>query len=84
MCSFWNVECIARAGDLKQARFYFEKNLGYASNLGLYSEELGLTGEQLGNYPQAFTHLGLISAAYIWIGNWMNSVNEHRIHLPGG
>jgi GH15 family glucan-1,4-alpha-glucosidase len=64
MCSFWNVECLARAGDVKLARFYFEKNLGYANHLGLYSEELGLNGEQLGNFPQAFTHLGLISAAY--------------------
>jgi GH15 family glucan-1,4-alpha-glucosidase len=64
MCSFWNVECIARAGDLKLARFLFEKNLGYANHLGLYSEELGLAGQQLGNFPQAFTHLGLISAAY--------------------
>lgn len=64
MCSFWNAECLAREGDLKLARFYFEKNLGYANHLGLYSEELGLNGEQLGNFPQAFTHLGLISAAY--------------------
>jgi GH15 family glucan-1,4-alpha-glucosidase len=64
MCSFWNVECLARSGDLKQARFYFEKALGYANHLGLYSEELGSNGEQLGNFPQAFTHLALISAAY--------------------
>jgi GH15 family glucan-1,4-alpha-glucosidase len=64
MCSFWNVECLARAGDLKLARFHFEKTLGYANHLGLFSEELGLTGQQLGNFPQAFTHLGLISAAY--------------------
>jgi GH15 family glucan-1,4-alpha-glucosidase len=64
MCSFWNVECLARAGDLKQARLYFEKTLGYANHLGLYAEEIGLNGEQLGNFPQAFTHLGLISAAY--------------------
>jgi GH15 family glucan-1,4-alpha-glucosidase len=63
MCSFWNVECIARAGDLKQARFMFEKTLTYANHLGLYSEQIGLEGEQLGNFPQAFTHLGLISAA---------------------
>ena len=63
-CSFWNVECLARSGDLKLARFYFEKTLGYANHLGLYAEELGLSGEQLGNFPQAFTHLGLISAAY--------------------
>ena len=62
-CSFWNVECLARAGDLKLARFYFEKTLGYANHVGLYAEELGLNGEQLGNFPQALTHLGLISAA---------------------
>jgi GH15 family glucan-1,4-alpha-glucosidase len=64
MCSFWNVECLARSGDLKQARFFFEKALSYANHLGLFSEELGANGQQLGNFPQAFTHLGLISAAY--------------------
>ncbi len=64
MCSFWYVECLARAGDLKQARFIFEKALGYANHLGLYAEELGLRGEHLGNFPQAFTHLALISAAF--------------------
>ncbi|HZQ47819.1 MAG TPA: glycoside hydrolase family 15 protein, partial [Verrucomicrobiae bacterium] len=63
-CSFWNVECLARAGDLKLARFYFEKTLSYANHLGLFAEELGLNGGQLGNFPQALTHLGLISAAY--------------------
>jgi GH15 family glucan-1,4-alpha-glucosidase len=64
VCSFWNVECLARAGDLKLARFHFEKTLGYANHLGLFAEELGLAGQQLGNFPQAFTHLGLISAAH--------------------
>jgi GH15 family glucan-1,4-alpha-glucosidase len=64
MCSFWYVECLARSGDLEQARFIFEKTLGYANHLGLYSEELGRRGEHLGNFPQAFTHLALISAAY--------------------
>ena len=64
MCSFWFVECLSRAGDLEQARFLFEKMLGYANHLGLYSEELSKTGEQLGNFPQALTHLALISAAY--------------------
>jgi len=63
MCSFWYVECLARAGNLKQARFIMEKAFGYANHLGLYAEELGLRGEQLGNFPQAFTHLALISAA---------------------
>ena len=64
MCSFWYVECLSRLGDLQQARFVFEKMLGYANHLGLYSEELGRRGEHLGNFPQAFTHLALISAAY--------------------
>ena len=64
MCSFWYVECLSRLGDLQQARFVFEKMLGYANHLGLYGEELGRQGEHLGNFPQAFTHLALISAAY--------------------
>ena len=64
MCTFWYVECLARAGDLEQARFIFEKMLGYANHLGLYAEELGPSGEALGNFPQAFTHVGLISAAH--------------------
>ncbi|MCQ8240255.1 glycoside hydrolase family 15 protein [Acetobacteraceae bacterium KSS12] len=64
MCSFWYVECLARAGDVAQARFLFEKMLGYANHVGLFAEELGPAGEHLGNFPQAFTHLGLISAAY--------------------
>jgi len=64
MCSFWYVECLSRSGQLEKARFYFEKMLGYANHLGLYSEQLGFQGEHLGNFPQAFTHLGLISAAY--------------------
>ncbi len=64
MCSFWYVECLARAGRLDDARLAFEKMLGYANHLGLYAEELGPRGEHLGNFPQAFTHLGLISAAF--------------------
>ncbi len=64
MCTFWYVECLSRAGDLEKARYFFEKMLGYANHLGLYAEELGPRAEHLGNFPQAFTHLGLISAAY--------------------
>jgi GH15 family glucan-1,4-alpha-glucosidase len=64
MCSFWYAEVLARSGDVQKARLVFEKMLGYANHLGLYAEELGPHGEQLGNFPQAFTHLGLISAAY--------------------
>jgi GH15 family glucan-1,4-alpha-glucosidase len=62
-CSFWYVECLARAGELEKAQLLFEKLLGYANHLGLYSEELGADGRHLGNFPQAFTHLALISAA---------------------
>src|SRR5262249_47130294 len=64
MCSFWYVECLSRMGDLQQARFFFEKMLGYANHLGLYGEELGPQAQHLGNFPQAFTHLALISAAF--------------------
>jgi GH15 family glucan-1,4-alpha-glucosidase len=64
MCTFWYAECLARAGDAPQARFIFEKMLGYANHVGLFAEEIGPSGEHLGNFPQAFTHLGLISTAH--------------------
>ncbi|MEU6807859.1 glycoside hydrolase family 15 protein [Streptomyces sp. NPDC046831] len=64
ICSFWYVEALTRAGRLDEARLAFEKMLTYANHLGLYAEEIGRTGEQQGNFPQAFTHLSLISAAY--------------------
>ncbi len=69
MCTFWLVEALTRAGRtepqrLKEARLIFEKMLGYANHLGLYGEETGACGETLGNFPQAFTHLALISAAF--------------------
>lgn len=64
MCSFWYVECLSRSGDPLKARLYFEKMLGYANHVGLYSEEIDSRGGHLGNFPQAFTHLALISAAY--------------------
>jgi GH15 family glucan-1,4-alpha-glucosidase len=64
VCSFWYVECLARANDLKQARLVFEKALGYANHLGLYAEQLGPCGEHLGNFPQALSHIALISAAW--------------------
>ena len=63
ICSFWYVDALARAGRLAEARLAFEKMLTYANHLGLYSEQVGPSGELLGNFPQAFTHLALISAA---------------------
>ena len=63
ICTFWYVDALARSGRLEDARLTFEKMSTYANHLGLYSEEIGLTGEQLGNFPQAFSHLALINAA---------------------
>jgi GH15 family glucan-1,4-alpha-glucosidase len=69
ICTFWLVEALTRAGRfhrplLDKARLIFERMLGFTNHLGLYAEETGSRGEALGNYPQAFTHLGLISAAW--------------------
>lgn len=64
MCTFWLVEALTRAGRLEEARFIYEKMLTYANHLGLYAEQTGRSGEALGNFPQAFTHMGLISAAF--------------------
>ncbi len=69
ICTFWLVEALTRAGRtdrrrLERARVMFEEMLGYANHLGLYAEQTGHSGEALGNFPQAFTHLGLISAAF--------------------
>lgn len=69
MCSFWLVEALTRAGHvdlakLREARLLFERMLGYANHVRLYAEEIGDSGEALGNFPQAFTHIALISAAF--------------------
>jgi GH15 family glucan-1,4-alpha-glucosidase len=79
MCTFWLVEALTRAGradrmKLEHARLIFERMLGYANHLGLYAEQTSNTGEALGNYPQALTHLALISAAY----NLDRTLNEVR------
>jgi len=64
MCSFWLVESFTRAGRLDEARLLFEQMLGSSNHLGVFAEQTGDSGEGLGNFPQGFTHLGLISAAY--------------------
>ena len=72
-CSFWLVECLARSGNVRRARLHFEKLVSYSNELGLFAEEIGPGGEQIGNIPQALTHLALISAAYT-----LNSVLDRK------
>ena len=64
LCTFWLVEALTPAGRIAEARFVFEQMLSVAEHLGLYAEEIGPSGEALGNFPQAFTHLTLISSAF--------------------
>ena len=65
ICSFWLVRCLAQAGEIERAREVFEKVISHASDLGLLAEEIDpRDGSQLGNYPQAFSHVGLITAAW--------------------
>jgi len=77
ICTFWLAEALARAHRLDEARFLFEKMLTYANHLGLYAEEIGPSGEALGNFPQAFTHLGLISAAFAIDRALADSASHH-------
>ncbi|KPC93985.1 glucoamylase, partial [Streptomyces sp. NRRL F-6602] len=63
LCSFWWVEALTRTGRTEDARLALEKTFTFANHLGQYAEQVGVTGEQLGNFPQALTHLALISAA---------------------
>jgi GH15 family glucan-1,4-alpha-glucosidase len=65
ICSFWLVSCLARAGEVERAKSLFHRLAGYANDLGLLAEEIDTTtGELLGNFPQAFSHVGLINAAW--------------------
>jgi GH15 family glucan-1,4-alpha-glucosidase len=64
ICSFWLVECLARAGETERARELFERLLGFCNDVGLLAEEIDPhSGELIGNFPQAFSHVGLIQAA---------------------
>ncbi len=88
MCTFWLVESLTRAGRvdrrrLDEARLIFEKMLGYANHLGLYAEQTGARGEALGNFPQAFTHLALISAAFN-LDRALGAKESEWPGLPGG
>ena len=76
MCSFWYIECLSRYGDIRRARLLFERMLCYADHLGLYAEELGPSGEHLGNFPQGFTHVALISAAFD-LNRRLSAANEN-------
>jgi GH15 family glucan-1,4-alpha-glucosidase len=76
ICSFWLVEALARAGRLEEARVSLEHMLTYANHVGLYAEEIASTGEALGNFPQAFTHLALIRAC-LRVDEAMNRMNPH-------
>src|SRR5215471_7221838 len=76
ICSFWLVEALARAGRLEQARLSLEHMLTYANHVGLYAEEIASTGEALGNFPQAFTHLALIRAC-LSVDEAMNKMVPH-------
>jgi GH15 family glucan-1,4-alpha-glucosidase len=65
ICSFWLVSCLAKSGEVERAERLFDQLAGYANDLGLLAEEIDTAnGEQLGNFPQAFSHIGLITAAY--------------------
>jgi GH15 family glucan-1,4-alpha-glucosidase len=79
LCSFMYVDALARAGRLEDARLAFEKMLTYANHVGLFSEEIALSGEQIGNFPQAFTHLALIDAAI----TLDEALDKHRPALMG-
>jgi pentatricopeptide repeat protein len=82
LCTFNYVDALARAGRLGEARLVFEKMLTYANHVGLFSEEIGRTGEQLGNFPQAFTHLALIDSA-ITLDRLLDAPAPARVvHVP--
>ncbi|HSJ22438.1 MAG TPA: glycoside hydrolase family 15 protein [Nocardioidaceae bacterium] len=82
LCTFAYVEALANAFEIEKARLIFEKMLTYANHVGLYSEEIGLTGEQLGNFPQAFTHLALVDAAITLESRLDEALPKARLRRP--
>jgi GH15 family glucan-1,4-alpha-glucosidase len=76
-CSFWMAESLARAGRIIEARLMLEKMMTYSNHVGLFAEEIGATGEALGNYPQAFTHLALITAC-VNIDDALNNIQPQQ------
>ena len=83
LCTFLYVDALARSGRLDDARLTFSKMLTYANHLGLYSEEIDPTGQQVGNFPQAFTHLALIAAA-VSLDHRLDDPKGSAIQRPGG
>jgi pentatricopeptide repeat protein len=83
LCSFFYVDALARAGRLEEARYAFEKMLTYSNHVGLYSEEIGPSGHQIGNFPQAFTHLALIDAAINLDAQLNQGAGQTMFQMPG-
>ena len=86
LCSFWYVEALTRAGRLDDAQLALEKMFTYANHVGLYAEQVSATGDQVGNFPQAFTHFALISAA-INLDRALDKGKAHdlqELHSPAG
>lgn len=83
LCSFFYVDALARAGRIEEARYAFEKMLTYSNHVGLYSEEIGPNGHQIGNFPQAFTHLAPISAAINLNAQLESGGGTLAFQLPG-
>jgi pentatricopeptide repeat protein len=82
ICTFWYIDALARSGRLEDARLTFDKMLTYSNHLGLFSEEIGPSGEQLGNFPQAFSHLSLITAAVNLNYQLGHGAGKTAVHLP--
>ncbi|NKZ07051.1 glycoside hydrolase family 15 protein [Actinomadura latina] len=81
MCSFWYIDSLTRSGDLERARLSFEKVHSYANHLGLFAEEMDSAGRYLGNFPQAFSHLGLVGAA-LSLDEALSSAPRKQLIVP--